>query len=98
MEQKPIKKRECLKILKSKRDCGKSKEYALKVKTTILMAKVFKVVFTSAIPACKVPQGLELNVTTNGSKPNDTEIKKALEAAGYKIGGDTPSGKYKIEG
>ena len=62
------------------------------------MAKILKVVFNTSIPACKVPQGLELYISTNGSKPNDTEIKKALESAGYKIGGDTPFGKYRIEG
>jgi hypothetical protein len=63
----------------------------------IQMAKAFKVKFTSAIHSCKVPVGLELMVTTYGSPPNSTEIKKALEAAGYKIGGDNVSGSYKIE-
>lgn len=62
------------------------------------MAKMFKIVFTTAIPACKVPKGLEINVTTNGSTPNGTEVKKALEEAGYKIGGDNVQGTYKIEG
>jgi hypothetical protein len=61
------------------------------------MAKVFKVVFTAPIHSCKVPQGLVVHVTTNGSKPNGTEIKKVLEASGYKIGGDNVSGKYIIE-
>jgi hypothetical protein len=62
------------------------------------MAKAFKVKFTSPIHSCKVPVGLEITVTTNGSTPNGTEIKRALEAAGYKIGGGNVSGTYKIEG
>jgi hypothetical protein len=61
------------------------------------MAKAFKVKFTSPIHSCKVPVGLEITVTTNGSTPNGTEIKKALEDAGYKIGGDNVQGTYKIE-
>jgi hypothetical protein len=60
------------------------------------MAKVFKVKFIKKIPGI-VPEGLEISVTTNGSKPNGTEIKKVLEANGYKIGGGNVMGTYIIE-
>jgi hypothetical protein len=59
------------------------------------MAKAFKVKF---IRNCnnKVPEGYEIQVVTTSSKPQDLDIRKALEAAGIKIGGDTISGSYKI--
>lgn len=60
------------------------------------MAKVFKVVFTKPHNTCKIPEGLELNVTTNGSKPTYNDVKKVLEDSGYKIGGANVSGNYKI--
>lgn len=59
------------------------------------MAKAFKVKF---IKNCnnKVPEGYELQVITTSSKPQELDVRKALEAAGIKIGGDTISGYYKI--
>lgn len=42
------------------------------------MAKLLKIEFITAIPACKFPKGLEINVTTSGSIPNGTEVKKGL--------------------
>lgn len=47
------------------------------------MAKAFKVKFTKSIGT--LPNGYEIQVvSTQSSKPTETEIRKALEAAGFK--------------
>ena len=61
------------------------------------MAKAFKVKFTRGISNV-VPSGLEVQVVSNSSKPQENEIKKALEDAGYKVGGNSISGAYTVEG
>ena len=61
------------------------------------MAKAFKVKFTRGISNV-VPSGLEVQVVSTSSKPQENEIKKALEAAGYKVGSNSISGAYTVEG
>lgn len=59
------------------------------------MAQAFKLKFNKAISNV-VPSGLEIQVVSTSSKPQENEIKKALESAGYKVGGNSISGTYSI--
>jgi hypothetical protein len=61
------------------------------------MAKAFKVKFKRGISNV-VPSGLEVQVVSNSSKPTESQIKKALEDAGYKVGGNSIFGAYTVEG
>jgi len=59
------------------------------------MSKAFKVKFPKGCNN-KVPVGYELQVVSISSKPQEKEVRAALEAAGIKIGGDTINGYYII--
>jgi hypothetical protein len=61
------------------------------------MAKAFQLKFTKAVSNV-VPSGLEIQVISNSSRPQENEIKKALEEAGFKVGGNSISGAYTVEG
>jgi hypothetical protein len=58
--------------------------------------KAFKVKFTKQISNV-VPSGLEIQVVSKSSRPQENEIKKALEAIGYKVGSNSISRAYTIE-
>ena len=61
------------------------------------MAKAFQLKFTKAVSNV-VPSGLEIQVISTSSRPQENEIKKALEDAGFKVGGNSISGTYTVEG
>jgi len=57
------------------------------------MAKLFTLKFIKSISNV-VPSGLVIHVSSGSSKPQDNEIRKALEAAGYKVGSNVFSSSY----
>jgi hypothetical protein len=60
------------------------------------MSYKYKVTFTDKVSNV-VEKGYTVIVENNSNRPNEPEIKKAAEADGVKIGGNSISNKYTWE-